>query len=592
MIPLVSALQFQIAPEVRASTSLAPEEPISSAAQVAIEAAGQIDGGSSSLVGRVALQGIPLEDPTPNLQALGLLAACIALFEASQSGGSSPPLPWSAQIVPSLDPPISFEDPPINFQEIAHPVLQNGLELAHFGRELQSQPNIVRAAVTQNGLALKYASKALQNERRIVRAAVRQNGLALKYASNVLQNDSEIVLAAVMQNGLALKYASPILQNNPEIVRETIKQNVWAFKYASPTLQRDRDIVLAAIQKDRYIIASFPRELQIDPHIIRAAIQRCGLALQYASEEQQNDPRLVLAAIEESASAIEFASPAIQNDPVFLRDAAEKNGLILGFIPTALKTLDICCAAVIQNLRARRSLPDIYKNLSIEQMDNPSFFPLIPESEKTLVRVLAAIKHNPLYLGCVSAEFRAMLPENDLIFVVAQNPKAMQWLPDIYKNLTPEQKDNPLFFPLLTHEEKTFERAHAALKHNPLYLHCICAEFQAMMPQEDLISAVRKKPEALKLINRSLLKAVVVAALVYVNDKWNTAATDNNIARKVELKNLADSLMSEEYSESKEEIIYVLATYFNDDHEFMVFAITRYGVGLDLASERLRHILG
>jgi hypothetical protein len=52
---------------------------------------------------------------------------------------------------------------------------------------------------------LQCGTKELQSEMEIVTAAVHQNGLALQWTTEGLRSNREIVMAAVKQNGMALK---------------------------------------------------------------------------------------------------------------------------------------------------------------------------------------------------------------------------------------------------------------------------------------------------------------------------------------------------------------------------------------------------
>ena len=111
---------------------------------------------------------------------------------------------------------------------------------------------------------------------------------------------------------------------------------------------------------------------------------------------------------------------------------------------------------------------------------------------------------------------------------------------------------------------------------------------QNVVDDETLIAAVRRKPEALNLIHPDLLTASHVATLVYDHDALlpNNAAADPNEGRKRALKKLADLAMKGKIGNN--DIINVLARYFNDDREFMIFAIAKCGVDFTIASERLR----
>ena len=83
---------------------------------------------------------------------------------------------------------------------------------------LQSDKEVVLAAVTQYGLALEYAHASLQLDKEVVLAAVTHDGYALKYAHASLKSDKEVVLAAVTQYGGALVHADASLQTDLEIL--------------------------------------------------------------------------------------------------------------------------------------------------------------------------------------------------------------------------------------------------------------------------------------------------------------------------------------------------------------------------------------
>jgi hypothetical protein len=388
-----------------------------------------------------------------------------------------------------------------------------GEALQYASLELRNDRDIVLAAVTQSGLALPYASQELRNHRDIVLAAVRQCGEALQFAGEALQNNPAIVRAAVTQSGSALRYAGYELQNDHDIVLAAVRQYGIALHNASPELQNDRAIVLAAVTKNGVALQFASVELRNDPDIVLAAVRQYGVALEVASPELQNDPGIVLAAVTQNAWALHFASTELRNDPRFLLAAAEKNGLVLDQIPEPLRTLEVCSAAVAQNVEAISRVPRALIEEARSQMDNPSYFPLLPTEEQTPERARGAVEHNPLSLGCINA---------------------------------------------------------------------------TVVDKGILIAALRRKPEALNLIDPDLLTDTLVNALVYNSDSLtpNNAVTDTNEARKSALKKLADLAMKAKTYNP--DIIYLLAQYFNDDREFMIFAIAKCGVDFTIASERLR----
>ena len=77
--------------------------------------------------------------------------------------------------------------------------LNGRLVLEHTSADLQSDRDVVSAAVKGDGLALQFASEALQADEGIVLAAVKSNGLALQFASGALRANRRVVAAAVLQ---------------------------------------------------------------------------------------------------------------------------------------------------------------------------------------------------------------------------------------------------------------------------------------------------------------------------------------------------------------------------------------------------------
>ena len=90
---------------------------------------------------------------------------------------------------------------------------------------LQSDKDVVLAAIAANGLALEHASVALQEDREVVRMAVSQNIGALDYASDELQGDDEFV-QAVAEAAAAAAQAAEQAEKQQELDNETTKFEV------------------------------------------------------------------------------------------------------------------------------------------------------------------------------------------------------------------------------------------------------------------------------------------------------------------------------------------------------------------------------
>jgi histidinol phosphatase-like PHP family hydrolase len=400
--------------------------------------------------------------------------------------------------------------------------------------------------VQQNGLALKDASPELQNNPQIVLAAVQQNGLALQFASRELQNNPDIVLAAVQKRGRALAHASPELRNNPDIVLAALQGNGIALEHASPQLKNNPDIVLAAVQQNSYALAYAGDDLKNNFDIVLAAVQENGHTLRYASEDLKNNPDIVLAAVQKNGGALEHASPELRNNP------------------------DIVLAAVQKYWSA-------FEHASPELQNDPVF-------------LLTAAENNGLVLEHIRAD---LITLSIACAAVAQTPDAIRWVPEVYIRDASSNKDHPSFFALLDPKDKTLVRATRAIEFNPLLLGAIPAEVQINLDEGFVVLAIKRKPKALNRMKPACITPLMVNGLVLNSDgSYNTCEQDiidRNLDRENALRKVAQLVIDKEISEAVATLfIYALAKYFNDDKKFIIYAITNYGVSLELASDRLK----
>ena len=101
-----------------------------------------------------------------------------------------------------------------------------GCNLQYASEELQSNCNIVMAAIREGGGALQYASEELQGSYNIVMAAIRKSGGSLQYASEELKSNFDVVMAALRSGGTAaLRGAHATLVENVELVSQSIRSN-------------------------------------------------------------------------------------------------------------------------------------------------------------------------------------------------------------------------------------------------------------------------------------------------------------------------------------------------------------------------------
>jgi hypothetical protein len=84
-------------------------------------------------------------------------------------------------------------------------IKQNGYAL-QYSEELRVKRSFILEAVQMNAHALAICNQEIRQDREIVLASVRQNGHALRYAATSLQSDPEVVAAAVWTTPKALQY--------------------------------------------------------------------------------------------------------------------------------------------------------------------------------------------------------------------------------------------------------------------------------------------------------------------------------------------------------------------------------------------------
>merc|ERR1712183_1151165 len=97
-------------------------------------------------------------------------------------------------------------------------------------------------------LLLEHCTDELQSQRDVVKAAVSQEGSALRFATEELQGDDEILMEAAMAGG-SLTFATDHMRRNRRVVMAAVKRQGTALKDASKEIQGDHDIVLAAVQQ-------------------------------------------------------------------------------------------------------------------------------------------------------------------------------------------------------------------------------------------------------------------------------------------------------------------------------------------------------
>jgi hypothetical protein len=117
------------------------------------------------------------------------------------------------------------------------------LPLLYLSPRLQSDIEIVSAAVSAHWKSLMYADVNLRDDKNSALKLVCINGRVLKYISSRLRSDIEIVSAAVSAHWKSLKYASHELRCNKEFASTLIRIDTRVVRYLSPELQNDPDVL-------------------------------------------------------------------------------------------------------------------------------------------------------------------------------------------------------------------------------------------------------------------------------------------------------------------------------------------------------------
>lgn len=214
-------------------------------------------------------------------------------------------------------------------------------------KSLQSNKDIVLAAVNKNWRALQYIPKKLCDDKDIMLAAIESQepnayypeygknlfGKELLYVSTFtesplayateLKKDKDIVLTAIKKNCFAFAYASPQLQNDPEVLAAAINNQEKRQEFLSPKKSNKlrgvvddniMDELNVEVYNHIYSPLAWTPKFSNDSKLVLAAVRKNGLALEYASKELQNNPDIVLAAVRENGTALKFASKEIRDN--------------------------------------------------------------------------------------------------------------------------------------------------------------------------------------------------------------------------------------------------------------------------------------
>jgi hypothetical protein len=108
--------------------------------------------------------------------------------------------------------------------------------------------DLVREACKQDPRAFAFASNGLRSDKGFVLELLQDkssHGVALKYA-HALQSDREVVLAAVKCSGTALQFACEELRADKDIVLQAIRSSWTAISFAADDLRNCQEVKIAA----------------------------------------------------------------------------------------------------------------------------------------------------------------------------------------------------------------------------------------------------------------------------------------------------------------------------------------------------------
>ena len=240
-------------------------------------------------------------------------------------------------------------------------VSEEGNALAYAAEDVQSDKDVVIAALMGGSIGLREVHHSLQDDKDVVLAAVKKDGKQLEFARLRFRSDKEVVLAAVRVNGLALEFAECVLRNDVEVVLAAVNQNTevcwkltglshcairtpddfWAVRQCGLMLAftdyklviNNKKLVLEAVSQNGLAL-KYARGLERDKQVALAAVRQNGMALQFV---RYADKKVVLEAIEQNGMALEFAPENLRADKEIVRLAVNKNSDALAFASAQLQ---------------------------------------------------------------------------------------------------------------------------------------------------------------------------------------------------------------------------------------------------------------
>ena len=154
--------------------------------------------------------------------------------------------------------------------------------------------------------ALRDGASWLQTDRDVVLAAVKYDAAALRCASAPLRADKEVVLAAVQRSGIALAHAAAALRADTTVVMAAVRQNAAALRHACAALRNDRAVALVAVERDGRALEHTSAAMKKDRAVVLKAVRANGLALEHAHASLKADGALTAVAVAQNPNAAVF----------------------------------------------------------------------------------------------------------------------------------------------------------------------------------------------------------------------------------------------------------------------------------------------
>ncbi len=219
---------------------------------------------------------------------------------------------------------------------------------------LQSDPDIILAAMRHDPRVFKIAPEDQKNDPKLVREAIKIHYDSFNYASAALKANLELALdfvqQAYQQTGKAdvalnaVKHLPSVLENLPEKLKSdrtfmlaAIRTNKDALQQASDDLRKDQTFLLDAIQQNSNVLQDLPDDLKKDRNFILKAVEKNGKALQHAPTNLKGDREIALKAIKQSDFALPHVDASLFNDREFILEAVRHNELVFSKASDELK---------------------------------------------------------------------------------------------------------------------------------------------------------------------------------------------------------------------------------------------------------------